>query len=409
MREISTRLVRDGHEVTVLTTDAGELEYFWNRRKRPFRETSAIDQGVVIERRPVRHLPVATLSYPAVRRVMSVLSDLPVDLTRMLRRLSSVTPRVDALERELRLMPTSHYDVVLGMTICFESLLWPALEYARRAEVPFVVIPLMHLGEAEGSAFGRFYTMRHQLELIRQSDGVVTLTGIEADYLVRQGVDPERIVTTGAGADLVQIEGGNGARIRQALGIHEPIVAVLGTASYDKGTAHTMEAMRRLWADGEKAQLVVAGTMLDQLERSLEILDPDERARCHILGTVDEDTKRDLLAASQLLVMPSRSESFGIVYLEAWLAGLPVIGAVAGAVAEVIDDGEDGLLVPFGDVDALAKRISLLLNDRDYATQLGQAGRRKALDHFSWDHVYKRFRRVYDLSAVGLFDERLRS
>jgi glycosyltransferase involved in cell wall biosynthesis len=402
MSEISSRLVRDGHQVTVLTTDAGELEYFWNRTKRPYREPSAIHQGVAIDRCPIRHLPVATISYPAVRRIMSLLSGLPVDLTPVLRRLSSVAPWVAALERELGAMPADRFDLVLGMTICFESLLWPALAYARRAGVPFVIIPLVHLGEAEGSAFGRFYTMRHQLELIRQADAVVTLTGIEADYLARQGVSPARIVTTGAGADPAEVQGGDGARFRQVYGIEEPIVAALGTASYDKGTVHTVEAMRRLWAAGGDARLVIAGTTLDQFERYLATLEPLERARCHVLGPIDQEVKRDLLAASRLFVMPSRSESFGIVYLEAWLAGLPVIGAAAGAVVDVIDDGEDGFLVPFGDIRSLAERIALLLDNPQLAHRLGQAGRRKAVEQFSWDHVYHRFSQVYEMPSVAL-------
>jgi glycosyltransferase involved in cell wall biosynthesis len=378
MQEMSSRLVRDGHEVTVLTTDAGELEYFWNRNKCPLQELEATHQGVVIKRRPIRHLPAATISYPAMRRIMSLLSDLPVDLTPVLRRMSSLVPWVAALERELRTLPTGRFDLVMGMTICFESLLWPALGYARRAGVPFIVVPLVHLGEAERSSFGKFYTMRHQLELIRRADGVVTLTEVEADYLVRQGVARDRIVTTGAGADAADVDGGDAARFRSAYDIEGPIVATLGTASYDKGTVHTVEAMRRLWAEGS------------------------DRSRCRLLGPVDEQTKKDLLAASQLFVMPSRSESFGIVYLEAWLAGLPVVGAAAGAVTDVIMEGVDGFLVHFGDVDALAKRIGQLLYDRDLAGRLGRAGRQKVVGAFSWDHVYERFSRVYERPSVAL-------
>jgi glycosyltransferase involved in cell wall biosynthesis len=345
---------------------------------------------------------MATLSYPAVRRIMSLLSDLPLDLTPVLRRLGSFTPWVASLERELRTLPADRFDVVMGMTICFESLLWPALAYARRAGVPFVVVPLVHLGEAEGSTFGKYYTMRHQLALIRQADVVVTLTKIEACYLVHQGVPADRIVTTGAGADPTDVQGGDGDRFRRAFQIQDPIVLTLGTASYDKGTIHTVEAMRRLWAAGSQARLVIAGTTLDLFERYLSKLARAERARCHVLGPIDDPTKRDLLAASQLFVMPSRSESFGIVYLEAWLAGLPVIGAAAGAVTDVITDDKDGFLVPFGDVDHLAERIRLLLDQPDVAGRLGQAGRSKARQRFSWDDVYERFGRVYKLGSMAM-------
>ena len=82
--------------------------------------------------------------------------------------------------------------------------------------------------------------------------------------------------------------------------------------------------------------------------------------------------------------MPSRTDSFGIVYLEAWLNGVPVIGARAGGVPEVITDGVDGYLVDFGDVAALANRIELLLRRPEAARALGEAGRRKVLAEHKW-------------------------
>ena len=100
--------------------------------------------------------------------------------------------------------------------------------------------------------------------------------------------------------------------------------------------------------------------------------------RCHILGFVSEEEKRDLLDAGDVFVMPSRTDSFGIVYLEAWLYKNPVIGALAGGVPEIIHDSEDGYLVPFGDVDRLAEAIGTLLSDRTQAQQFGARGYQKA-------------------------------
>ncbi len=405
MREISARLAAEGHAVTVMTTDADEPEFFWNGRKRSLSreqhkgktfQPDEIRQGVAIRRFPIRHLPLSSLSYPAVRRVMSLLSDLPLDLTPVLRWLASFTPWVSELAHELRTMPTGRYDLVMGMTICFESLLWPACQYARRAGVPFIVTPLIHLGESERDSVRKFYTMRHQLALLHQADAVIALTNVERDYLVGRGVAPDRITTAGAGADPADVEGGDAIRFRERHSVSEPIVVSLGTASYDKGTVHTVEAMRQLWAAGQDVTLVVAGAALDQFRRYIGRLSPVEQSRCRVLGVVDDQTKRDLLAAARVLVMPSRSDSFGIVYLEAWLAGLPVVGADSGGVAEVIDDGADGFLVKFGDVDALAHRIGQLLGDQALAQQMAVAGRRKAFKSYSWDRVYARVRRAYN-------------
>ena len=94
--------------------------------------------------------------------------------------------------------------------------------------------------------------------------------------------------------------------------------------------------------------------------------------------------------------MPSRTDSFGITYLEAWCYGLPVIGARAGGVPDVIDDGQDGVLVEFGDVAALADAISRLLHDRVEAQRLGATGRAKVLRELTWDRIYAQVRAVYE-------------
>jgi len=122
---------------------------------------------------------------------------------------------------------------------------------------------------------------------------------------------------------------------------------------------------------------------------------------CRVLGFISEEDKRDLLAACDVLVLPSRTDSFGIVFLEAWLYGKPVIGARAGGIPCVINDGEDGLLVPFGDTAALAKGIGLLLADRTLAARLGENGRRKTLGEMTWASKYALVREVYEHVHAG--------
>ncbi len=122
---------------------------------------------------------------------------------------------------------------------------------------------------------------------------------------------------------------------------------------------------------------------------------------CHLLGFIPDEDKRDLLDAGDVFVMPSRTDSFGIVYLESWLYKKPVIGALAGGVPEVISHGEDGYLVPFGDVTRLADCIATLLTDKDLARRFGEAGCRKVLTEHTWDKKYDMISQVYrQLGAV---------
>jgi glycosyltransferase involved in cell wall biosynthesis len=140
--------------------------------------------------------------------------------------------------------------------------------------------------------------------------------------------------------------------------------------------------------------------MTGSFEQYFHSLPDSSRERCRLLGFISEGDKRDLLAAGDVFAMPSRTESFGIVYLEAWLYKKPVVGAHAGAVPEVIRDGQDGLVVPFGDVPRLAEAIRSLLKDREQACRLGEAGYQKTIAEYTWDKKYAVLEAVYEELAL---------
>src|SRR5205823_1225494 len=150
----------------------------------------------------------------------------------------------------------------------------------------------------------------------------------------------------GAGVDPAAVAGGDGAAFRARHRIDGPLVATIGTAAHDKGTPHVVEALRALWRAGSDATLAIAGPTMAHFVAYFDALPEADRARCRLLGFIPPEEKRDLLAATDVFALPSRTDSFGIVYLEAWCCGVPVIGARAGGVPDVIDEGRDGLLVP---------------------------------------------------------------
>jgi glycosyltransferase involved in cell wall biosynthesis len=93
--------------------------------------------------------------------------------------------------------------------------------------------------------------------------------------------------------------------------------------------------------------------------------------------------------------MPSRTDSFGIVYLEAWLYRKPVIGARAWGVSDVIEDGVDGRLVPFDDPGALAEALSVLLKRPALRSEMGARGEAKVYRLHTWDKKYEAVRDLY--------------
>ncbi len=387
----SERFARGGASVQVVTSDAWDLEYFWDPRRKRVDERQSEHNGVKITRVPVRHLPAASLTHRAIRRVMAESTRVAIPGRGLLLAAGSrFGPWLPTLDEELRQIERP--DLVNSANIAFESMIVAAERLARRHGVPHVITPFLHLGEAHDSRVRRYYTMPHQIELLRRADALMVLTGLEADYLRSSGVDESKIRIVGAGIDVESVTGGAGEAMRERLGIDGAIVLALGAAAYDKGTIHLIEAVNQLRQTGSDVHLVMAGPMMADVDRVLRSLSGKEREGIHALGFVSDEERRDLLAAASMLALPSRTESFGLVFMEAWANGLPVIGALAGAIPSVVTDGQDGLLVEFGDVAGLAYAIDAITASPRLASEMGEHGRAKVVSEEEW---FERVRGVY--------------
>jgi glycogen synthase len=402
--ELSERFVADGHRVTVLTTDAWDLDHFWAADRKTIGDRETWHNGVRVLRFPVRRIPGPSITYPILRRLMLEIGRFP-GTTPLLNRMALLTPRVPDMERWLR-STTDRFDLVHTTNITLDFTILPALRFAQRRGIPHLCTPFVHLGEPGSRTIVRYYSQRHQIAILGQSDRVVTQTTIERDFLDRAGVPRPKLRVVGCWVRPELLLGGDGSRFRQTYNINGPIVLSIGAAAYDKGTMHTIEAMQRLWQAGSDATLVlIASTTLAQFEQFYAALPEATKRRIVLIKAASHAAKLDALAAADVFAMPSRTDTFGIVYLEAWMYNVPVIGARAGGVPAVIDDGADGLLVNFGDVDALAQAIERLLRDRPLARQMGECGHAKVLREYTFERKYAAMRDVYgevvDVTARG--------
>ena len=389
VQEVARRQVLDGHQATVVTTNAQDLSALWDRRSRQIgADVPDEHEGVVIRRLPTQHLPVGGVSFPILRRVNWLLDRCSIPAAR---RLAQFSPWVPGLKQAL---VDEAGDVMFAWNITLEGLTAAVASEARRRSTPWVAVPILHLARPG------FYTMRHQLSLLKEAQAVVALTATERDFLLAHGFAPDRVHVVSPGINLAEASTADGRRLRRKHGIDGPIVLTLAALCYDKGTSHLLAAAQQLWQEGRDVTVVLAGPLQSSARRALARVPAREQARVLYLGEVSEAEKWDALDAADVLALPSRTDSFGIVYLEAWSRGKPVIGARAGAVPDVIDDGADGLLVPFGDVGALARALQRLLDDAELRGRLGRRGREKVAQHYRWEQQYSRLRRIVDRVAA---------
>ena len=154
-----------------------------------------------------------------------------------------------------------------------------------------------------------------------------------------------------------------------------------------------------LWRRGVDFEVVLAGPEMPNFRRFFATYPFADRVRR--LGVISEPEKRSFFAAIDVFALPSRSDSFGLVLLEAWANGVPCVAYRAGGVADVIRHERDGLLVHCGDIPALSVAFERLAANPDLRCRLGAAGRERLPRDFAWNDKLTLVRQVYEQAVAA--------
>jgi glycosyltransferase involved in cell wall biosynthesis len=239
--------------------------------------------------------------------------------------------------------------------------------------------------------------------MLAACDAVIVNTSHEGDFVREHTV--ARIEVAGVGVDAKSFErrSGNEIRARYRLGSY-PVVGFVGRQTPGKGAPKLLQSMRTVWKWNDEVRLVLAGpqspTEKDR-EAMTAALTQFEKERIIRVDDFPEADKASIFESFDVFVLPSKAESFGIAYLEAWLCRKPVIGARVGSTQCVIDEGTNGLLVDPDDPLDIARAIIDLLSDADKREKMGNSGYAKTIAEFTWEKVTNKIERLYlDLLAV---------
>lgn len=241
------------------------------------------------------------------------------------------------------------------------------------------------------------------------SDVITAATASEALELVDlYGADPERIELIAPGVDRAFFSPGDRSGARWATGLpDEPTILFVGRIQPLKGLDLAIEALGHM---ASPCRLVVVGGS-SGVDGAAELARVRAIAKC--MAVEDHITWIDpqphhLLSSyyrsADVVVVPSRSESFGLVALEAAACGVPVVAADVGGLSHVVADGYSGLLVAERSAESFAGALDRLLNSPWIAGRMGAQAARRA-ERFTWSAAAARLRRCYgDLSTRSLVE-----
>jgi N-acetyl-alpha-D-glucosaminyl L-malate synthase BshA len=148
-----------------------------------------------------------------------------------------------------------------------------------------------------------------------------------------------------------------------------------------------------------RSRLVMIGDGPDRSRAETYCRDHGLRDRVFFLGNVPN--LEEIVGASDLFLLPSEAESFGMAALEALASEVPVIATNAGGLPEVVDDGVTGYLLPVGEVDGMAARAIEILSNDEKRRQMGRAGRATAVERFDENKIVPVYRQLYERVIAG--------
>ena len=296
------------------------------------------------------------------------------------------------LERARRHLEQSNVQLIHAH-FGFDAIL--ASDLARRAHVPLVVS--FHGYDVTGKAGSDLRQRWYERELRGVFEQAHTLIGV-SDFITAQlialGAPAEKVVTSYIGIPV-----SNPPRSNTADGI-----CFVGRLAENKGTADLLKAVSMLPSPFRSVRVTIVGDgpMRSQLEAQAIRLS----INAEFVGLQPSSEVTRFLEGSSIFCAPSKTsasggrEAFGMVFLEAACARLPIVSYRHGGVPEAVADGESGLLVPEGDVEALCAALADLLSNPEKATLFGQAGRDRVTSRFDIRTCTANLENIYDRAAA---------
>lgn len=377
VRELSEHLIFRHHKVSVFTSNLASI-----KPRRQIRSGSQKIGGVSVHYFKTTRLPplalLNILNKTFDRRFQSVRNiSLPL-------RLFS-NPQMPYLVSKIGL---GDWDLINATSFPWSSAVL-AYYGAKVGNIPFIVMPLFHIGHPE-------YECHSFFELLRKADAIIALTNYELEYLVTKSIPKEKIHVIGAGVNPNEFIDADGERFKAKYDLNDSqLILFMGNRIPTKGIFTLIESMRYVKQHFPNSQLVLAGKSRKEYAQYYSNLPPALKSAIVDVGVLPKQEKADAFAAADIFVMPSKFESIGLVYLEAWMCSTPVIGSYSKTLSCVINDGEDGFLIDFGDSVMLGKKIVYLLKNDVLREEMGKAGKKKVLKNYTWNGITSKIEELY--------------
>lgn len=268
---------------------------------------------------------------------------------------------------------------------------------------PVVCTPFFHFSNP------RYLDFR-LTEVLKKFDLIIACTNLEREFLIKKcSISPSKIKVVPLGVDYDKFKITNKTSLRHDSFKQKffnrkernyKLILFCGYKNYEKGAISILKSIPSILKKIKNIYFVFIGPSTIAFNSELSKISKLEKLRVinftpeNLSGYYDKK-KLAVFKEADIYLMPSRSDAFGISFLEAWSAGKPVIGARTGATPEVVREGIDGLLVEFDNPEDIAEKVIYLLKNKRLRKKLGSAGQLKVYQKYTWENIAKETVKIY--------------
>jgi glycosyltransferase involved in cell wall biosynthesis len=268
---------------------------------------------------------------------------------------------------------------------------------------PVICTPFFHFSNPR-------YLDSTLLEILKKFDILIACTNLEKEMLIKKlNIQEQKIEVISMGVDYEKYERIPKTKLDNSWFKQKffknkekkyKLVLYCGYKNYEKGALTILKSIPYILEKIKHVYFTFIGPSTKAFNYELSKIQKYKHSRIinfspdNLTGYYDKK-KIAAFKEADLFLMPSRSDAFGIVYLEAWAAGIPVIGARIGATPEVIRENIDGLLVEFDDPEDTAQKVIKLLKNKKLRKNLGYAGQLKVAHNHTWEIVAEKTHQTY--------------
>ena len=270
-----------------------------------------------------------------------------------------------------------------------------ALYVAREREIPCLLTPFIHEKNP------RYNTKI--IKLVSHFDKILACSQSEKLFLTNHSFAGNKIEKITMGVDVAKFDKATTVKFKRVTGVdpnHHKLILFCGYKNFEKGAITILHTIENVIKKHPNAMFIMIGPPTMQYNREFHNLGNLREYIVNInpasLSGYFDKTKLGAFKACDVFVMPSRSDAYGIAYLEAWASKKPVIASNIPAMRDLFEDGKEGFHVKFDDPQQLASKINLLLDDKELGFALGERGYNKIIEErLTWEDVARRILSIY--------------